>query len=66
MRNEFLNEIGDSIFAIAMGAAIGLAATNLAIQITHERAALDAASFGHENDSTTMSEGARRDISPAG
>ena len=50
MRNEFLNEIGDSIFAIAMAAAIGLAATNLAIQITHERAALDAASFGHENE----------------
>ena len=66
MRNEFLDEIGDTIFAIAMAAAIGLAAANLAIQITNERAVLDAASVGHENVSTTISEGKRNDISPVG
>ena len=66
MRNEFLDEIGDTIFAIAIAAAIGLAAANLAIQITNERAVLDAASVGHENVSTTISEGTRNDISPVG
>jgi hypothetical protein len=66
MRNEFLDEIGDTIFAIAMAAGIGLAAANLALQITNERAVLDAASVGHENVSTTISEGTRHDISPVG
>jgi hypothetical protein len=66
MRNEFLDEIGDTIFAIAMAAAIGLAAANLAAQITNERAVLDAASVGHENVSATISEGTRNDISPVG
>ena len=66
MRNEILDEIGDTIFAIAMAAAIGLAATNLAVQVTNERAVLDAATVGHENVSTTIGEGATRDISPVG
>ena len=65
MKNEFLDEIGDAIFAIVMAAAIGLAVASLAIQIT-ARAALDAASVGHENVSTTISEGIRHDISPVG
>jgi hypothetical protein len=58
VRNEILDEIGDTIFAIAMAAAIGLATTNLAIQVTNERAVLDAATGGHENVSTTIGEGA--------
>jgi hypothetical protein len=52
MRTEFLDEIGDTIFAIAMAAGIGIGASNLAIQVTKERAVLDAASRGHENVST--------------
>ena len=65
MKNEFLDEIGDTIFTIAMAAAIGLAVANLAIQITAS-AVLDASSVGHENVSTTIGEGIRHDISPVG
>jgi hypothetical protein len=64
MRNEFLDEMGDTIFAIAIAAAIGLVAANLAVQAYNERAVLDAAGVGHENVST--SEGASHGISPAG
>ena len=53
MRTKFLNEIGDTIFAIGMAAGIGIGASNLAIQVTKERAVLDAASRGHENVTTT-------------
>jgi hypothetical protein len=42
MRNDFLDEIGDMLFAVAMAAAIGFGAANLAIQVNKERAALDA------------------------
>lgn len=42
MRNEFLDEIGDTLFAVAVAGAIGLSAANLAIQVNKERAALDA------------------------
>jgi hypothetical protein len=65
MKNKFLDEIGDTIFTIAMAAAISLAVANLAIQITAS-AALDAASVGDGNVSTTISEGIRHDISPVG
>jgi hypothetical protein len=65
MKNELLDEIGDTIFTIAIAAAIGLAVANLAIQIT-ARAVLDAANVGQENVSTTISEGIRHDISPVG
>jgi hypothetical protein len=53
MRTTFLDEIADTIFAIAMAAGIGIGASNLAIQVTKERAVLDAASRGHENVTTT-------------
>jgi hypothetical protein len=43
MRNEFLDEIGDTVFAVAMVAAIGLGAANLAVQVNKERAAFDVA-----------------------
>lgn len=42
MRNDYLDQIGDMLFAVAMAAAIGLGAANLAIQVNKERAALDA------------------------
>jgi hypothetical protein len=42
MRNEFLDEIGDTLFAVAVAGAIGLGAANLAIQVNKERAAYDA------------------------
>jgi hypothetical protein len=42
MRNDFLDQIGDLLFAVAMAAAIGLGAANLAIQVNKERAVLDA------------------------
>jgi len=38
-----LDEIGDTLFAVAMVAAIGFAAANLAVQVNKERAAFDAA-----------------------
>jgi hypothetical protein len=41
MRNDFLDQIGDMLFAVAMAAAIGFGAANLAIQVNKERAALD-------------------------
>ncbi len=42
MRNDFWDEIGDMLFAVAVAAAIGLGAANLAVQVNKERAALDA------------------------
>jgi hypothetical protein len=42
MRNEFLDEIGDTLFAVAVAGAIGLSAANLAIQVNKERAAFNA------------------------
>ena len=64
MRNEFSDEIGDAIFAIAVAAAIGLAAANLAIQVTNERAVLDAATVVHQNVSTPTGGGARQAVIP--
>lgn len=46
MRKQFFDEIGDTLdtfFAVAMAAAIGFGAANLAIQLNKDRAALDAA-----------------------
>jgi len=43
MRTVFLDELGDTLFAVAMAGAIGLGAANLAIQVNKERAAFDAA-----------------------
>jgi len=43
MRNDFLDEIADTLFAVAMVAAIGFGAANLAVQVNKERAALGAA-----------------------
>jgi hypothetical protein len=48
MRKDFFDEIGDTLFAVAMAAAIGLGATNLAIQVNKERAALDASAAGQK------------------
>jgi hypothetical protein len=47
MRSEFLDEIGDTIFAVAVAGAIGLSATNLAIQVNKGRAAFDASAVSH-------------------
>jgi hypothetical protein len=44
MQNGFLDEIGDTLFAVAVAGAIGLSAANLAIQVNKERAASDAPS----------------------
>lgn len=41
MRSDFLDDIGDTLFAVATAAAIGLGAANLAIQVNKERAAFD-------------------------
>ena len=42
VRNHVLDQIGDLLFAVAMAAAIGFGAANLAVQVNKERAALDA------------------------
>jgi hypothetical protein len=47
MRSVFLDEIGDTIFAVAVAAAIGLSAANLAVQVNKDRAAFDASVASH-------------------
>jgi hypothetical protein len=47
MRYEFLDEIGDTLFAVAVAGAIGLSAANLAIQVNKGRAAFDASTANH-------------------
>jgi hypothetical protein len=42
MQSELLDEIGDTLFAAVVAAAIGLGAANLAIQVNKEQAAFDA------------------------
>jgi len=46
-RSEFLDEIGDTLFAVALAGAIGLSTANLAIQVNKERTAFDAAAASH-------------------
>jgi hypothetical protein len=43
MQTEFLDELGDTLFAVALAGAIGLGAANLAIRVNQERTAFDAA-----------------------
>ena len=50
MRSEFFDEIGDTLFALAVAGAIGLSAANLAIQVNKERAAFDASAASHMLD----------------
>ena len=58
MREQFTDEIGDTLFAVAMAVAIGIGAANLAVQVSKERAALDAAIAGPEDAvSTTIPPG---------
>jgi len=59
MKNEFMDELGDMVVTIGVAAALGLATVNMAVQITHERAPLDATRVVHANVSTTVSEGAQ-------
>jgi hypothetical protein len=47
MRSEFLDEIGDTLFVVAVAGAIGLSAANLAIQVNKELAAVDAPAASH-------------------
>jgi len=47
MPTEFLDDLGDALFAVATAGAIGLGIANLAVQVTHERIAFDAAA-GHK------------------
>jgi hypothetical protein len=63
MRHQFTDEIGDTLFAIAMAVAIGIGAANLAVQVSKERAALDAAVAAPEAVSTVTQPG---DAGPAG
>jgi hypothetical protein len=63
MRDQFTDEIGDTLFAIAMAVAIGIGAANLAVQVSKERAALDAAIATPEAVSTVTQPG---DGGPAG
>jgi len=47
MRSGFPDEIGDTLFAVAVAGAIGLSAANLAIQVNKERAVFDASAANH-------------------
>jgi hypothetical protein len=49
MRGDCLGEIGDTIFAIGVAAAIGFGAANLPVQVTNKHAMLDAARVSHHN-----------------
>jgi len=46
-RNEIVDEIGDTLFAVAVAGTIGLGAANLAIQVSKERAAFDASAASY-------------------
>ena len=48
MRIDYLDELGDTLFVIAMAGAIGFGAANLAVQVTKERAAFDAAAISQK------------------
>jgi len=48
MRIQFFDELGDTLFAVAMAGAIGLTASNLAVQVNKERAAFDAAAVSRQ------------------
>jgi hypothetical protein len=48
MRTEHLDEIGDTLFAVAMAGAIGLGAANLAVQVNKERATFDSIANGQK------------------
>ena len=50
MRNGFWDEMGDTLFVLAIAVAIGIGAVNLAIQVNKERAAFDAAKVGQLTD----------------
>ena len=47
MRNEFFDEIADTLFAVAVAGAIGLSAANLAIHVNKERPAFDTSAASH-------------------
>ena len=47
MRSEVVDEIGDTLFAVAVAGAIGLSAANLAMQVNKERADFDASVASH-------------------
>jgi len=42
MRSEVVDEIGDTLFAVAVARPIGLSTANLAIQVNKERSNFDA------------------------
>ncbi len=44
MRKGSWDDLGDTLFVVAIAAAIGVGAANLAIQVNKERAAFDTAS----------------------
>jgi hypothetical protein len=48
MRTDYLDELGDTLFVIAMAGAIGFGAANLVVQVTKERAAFDAAAISQK------------------
>jgi hypothetical protein len=48
MINQFIVETLETLFPLAIAAAIGVCAANLAVQLTKERAALDAVVARHE------------------
>lgn len=48
MRTDYLDELGETLFVIAMAGAIGIGAANLAVQVNKERAAYDAAALSHK------------------
>ena len=54
MRDQFKEEIADTLFAVAMAVAIGIGAANLAVQVGKERAALDAAIAAPAGTVSTM------------
>jgi hypothetical protein len=50
VRSELFDEMGDTLFAVAMAGAIGLCAANRAIQLNKERAALDASAASQKKN----------------
>ena len=66
MRDQFTEEIGDTLFAVAMAVAIGIGAANLAVQVGKERAALDAAIAAPEGAVSTITQPGDPVVGPTG
>jgi hypothetical protein len=63
MRHDCLDEIGDTVLAIGVAAAIGFGVANLPVQVTNKQAVLDAGRVGHYKATSSRASSAISDSS---